>query len=32
VEEALRQAGKKLEDASLDEMEAHWEASKDDEK
>jgi MazG family protein len=32
VEEALRQAGKKLEDASLDEMEAHWQASKNDEK
>jgi MazG family protein len=32
VEEALRQAGKKPEDASLDEMEAHWQASKNDEK
>jgi MazG family protein len=32
VEEAVRQAGKKLEDASLDEMEAHWQASKNDEK
>jgi MazG family protein len=32
VEEAVRQAGKKLEDASLDEMEAHWQASKSDEK
>ena len=28
VEEALRNAGKKPEDASLDEMEAHWQASK----
>jgi MazG family protein len=32
VEEALRKAGKKPEDASLDEMEAHWQASKNDEK
>ena len=32
VEEALHQAGKKPEDASLDEMEAHWQASKNDEK
>ena len=32
VEEAVGQAGKKLEDASLDEMEAHWQASKNDEK
>jgi MazG family protein len=32
VEEALRQAGKKPEDASLDEMEAHWQASKSGEK
>jgi uncharacterized protein YabN with tetrapyrrole methylase and pyrophosphatase domain len=32
VEEGLRKAGKKLEDASLDEMEAHWQASKDDER
>jgi MazG family protein len=32
VEEALRTAGKKPEDASLDEMEAHWQASKGDEK
>jgi MazG family protein len=32
VEEALREAGKKPEDASLDEMEAHWQASKNDEK
>ena len=28
VEEALRNAGKKPEDASLDEMESHWQASK----
>ena len=28
VEEALRQAGKKPEEASLDEMEAHWQRSK----
>ena len=32
VEEALRKAGKTPEDASLDEMEAHWQASKNDEK
>jgi MazG family protein len=32
VEQALRQAGKKPEEASLDEMEAHWQASKNDEK
>jgi MazG family protein len=32
VEQALRKAGKKPEDASLDEMEAHWQASKNDEK
>jgi MazG family protein len=32
VEEAVGQAGKKLEDASLDEMEAHWQASKSGEK
>ena len=28
VEEALRKSGKKLEEASLDEMEAHWQRSK----
>ncbi|MGA2962973.1 MAG: nucleoside triphosphate pyrophosphohydrolase [Candidatus Korobacteraceae bacterium] len=32
VEDALRQSGKKPEDASLDEMEAHWQASKSYEK
>ncbi len=32
VEEALREAGKRPEDASLDEMEAHWQASKTHEK
>jgi len=32
VEEALRKAGKTPEEASLDEMEAHWQTSKNDEK
>ncbi len=32
IEEALRKAGKTPEDASLDEMEAHWQTSKDHEK
>jgi MazG family protein len=32
VEEALRKAGKTPEEASLDEMEAHWQTSKNEEK
>jgi uncharacterized protein YabN with tetrapyrrole methylase and pyrophosphatase domain len=31
IETALRAAGRRLEDASLDEMEAHWQRAKADE-